>query len=96
MALYADDERGRYPVWQSLDHPNFLPNSKILFVTVTVGNTLCAFDQAAHDMFTGRLFRASRSAVGRASTRRSHERGTLDVPQCDCAGPRCILLPALA
>ncbi|KAG6828033.1 hypothetical protein H0H92_009570 [Tricholoma furcatifolium] len=35
MGLYADPERGRYPVWQSLDHENFLPGSKIVFVTVT-------------------------------------------------------------
>ncbi|EMD32755.1 hypothetical protein CERSUDRAFT_108584 [Gelatoporia subvermispora B] len=35
MALYADYERGRYPVWQSLDHKDFLPGSGILFVTVT-------------------------------------------------------------
>ncbi|KAG5645648.1 hypothetical protein DXG03_005639 [Asterophora parasitica] len=36
FALYADPERGRYPVWQSLDHKNFLPGSGIIFVTVTV------------------------------------------------------------
>ncbi|OCH88125.1 amine oxidase [Obba rivulosa] len=35
MAVYADYERGRYPVWQSLDHKDFLPGSGILFVTVT-------------------------------------------------------------
>ncbi|KAH9837563.1 amine oxidase [Rhodofomes roseus] len=35
MALYADYERGRYPVWQSLDHPSYLPGSGILVVTVT-------------------------------------------------------------
>jgi len=35
MALYADSERGRYPVWQSLDHENFLPGSGIIFATVT-------------------------------------------------------------
>ncbi|KAF8870638.1 hypothetical protein CPB84DRAFT_1906463 [Gymnopilus junonius] len=35
MALYADLERGRYPVWQSLDHVNFFPGSGIVFVTVT-------------------------------------------------------------
>ncbi|KAJ7584863.1 amine oxidase [Mycena floridula] len=35
MGLYADSERGRYPVWQSLDHATFLPDSGILFVTVT-------------------------------------------------------------
>ncbi|KAG6889866.1 hypothetical protein C0992_003762 [Termitomyces sp. T32_za158] len=35
MALYADPERGRYPVWQSLDHQQFLPGSGIIFVTVT-------------------------------------------------------------
>ncbi|KAI9061935.1 amine oxidase [Trametes sanguinea] len=35
MALYADHERGRYPVWQSLDHESFFPGCGILFVTVT-------------------------------------------------------------
>ncbi|KAF8064162.1 amine oxidase [Lyophyllum atratum] len=35
VALYADPERGRYPVWQSLDHEKFLPGSGIIFVTVT-------------------------------------------------------------
>lgn len=33
--LYADpDERGNYPVFQSLDTPGFLPGSGIIFVTV--------------------------------------------------------------
>ena len=36
MALYADRERGRYPIWQSLDDPDFFPGSGILFTTVTV------------------------------------------------------------
>ncbi|CAL1697874.1 unnamed protein product [Somion occarium] len=35
MGLYADPERGRYPVWQSLDHKNFFSGSGIFFVTVT-------------------------------------------------------------
>ncbi|EMD35053.1 hypothetical protein CERSUDRAFT_116556 [Gelatoporia subvermispora B] len=35
MALYADKQRGRYPVWQSMDHVNFFPGSGIVFVTVT-------------------------------------------------------------
>ncbi|KAK7041761.1 hypothetical protein VNI00_009050 [Paramarasmius palmivorus] len=35
MGLYADPERGRYTIWQSLDHVDFLPGSKIIFVTVT-------------------------------------------------------------
>ncbi|KAI9571834.1 amine oxidase [Boletus coccyginus] len=35
MALYADKQRGRYPVWQSLDHVGFFPGSGIIFVTVT-------------------------------------------------------------
>jgi len=35
MALYADTERGKYPVWQSFDHPDSFPGSGILFVTVT-------------------------------------------------------------
>ncbi|KAI0632803.1 amine oxidase [Trametes polyzona] len=33
MGLYADPERGRYPVWQSLDHEKFFPGSGIVFVT---------------------------------------------------------------
>jgi hypothetical protein len=36
MAIYADMERGWYPVWQSLDHAKFLPGSGLVFVTVTV------------------------------------------------------------
>ncbi|CAA7262584.1 unnamed protein product [Cyclocybe aegerita] len=35
MAIYADEQRGRYTVWQSLDHSGFLPGSGIIFVTVT-------------------------------------------------------------
>ncbi|KAG6863157.1 hypothetical protein C0991_007884, partial [Blastosporella zonata] len=35
FALYADPERGRYPVWQSLDVEGFMPGSGIIFVTVT-------------------------------------------------------------
>jgi polyamine oxidase len=34
--LYADPhERGRYPVWQSIDAPGFVEGSHIIFVTVT-------------------------------------------------------------
>lgn len=33
--LYADpDKRGRFPVWQSLSTPGFLPDSNIIFATV--------------------------------------------------------------
>ncbi|KAJ6589044.1 hypothetical protein B0H19DRAFT_1226703 [Mycena capillaripes] len=35
FALYADRERGRYPVWQGLDLEGFLPGSGIIFATVT-------------------------------------------------------------
>ncbi|KAJ7707536.1 amine oxidase [Mycena rosella] len=35
FALYADTERGRYPVWQGLDLEGFLPGSGIIFATVT-------------------------------------------------------------
>ncbi|KAK7028264.1 amine oxidase [Favolaschia claudopus] len=35
FALYADTERGRYPVWQNLDLKNFIPGSGIVFATVT-------------------------------------------------------------
>jgi polyamine oxidase len=36
FALYADVERGRYPIWQSLDLDGFVPGSGIIFGTVTV------------------------------------------------------------
>ncbi|KAG6370738.1 hypothetical protein JVT61DRAFT_11125 [Boletus reticuloceps] len=35
MGLYAAKQRGKYPVWQSLDHVGFFPGSNIIFVTVT-------------------------------------------------------------
>lgn len=35
MGLYADLQRGKFPVWQSLDHPDFFPGSGIISVTVT-------------------------------------------------------------
>lgn len=35
FALYADPTRGTYPVWQSLDHPDFFPGSGLIFATVT-------------------------------------------------------------
>ncbi|KAH9056464.1 amine oxidase [Lactarius vividus] len=35
FALYADSERGRYPIWQSLDIDGFLPGSGVIFTTVT-------------------------------------------------------------
>ncbi|KAG1782128.1 hypothetical protein EV702DRAFT_961311 [Suillus placidus] len=35
MAIYADKERGWYPIWQNLDHINFFPDSGLVFVTVT-------------------------------------------------------------
>ena len=36
FGLYADIERGRYPVWQGLDIDGFLPDSGVVFATVTV------------------------------------------------------------
>jgi hypothetical protein len=36
FAVYADNERGRYPIWESLDHDGFFPGSGVIFVTVTV------------------------------------------------------------
>jgi hypothetical protein len=34
FAVYADNERGRYPIWQSLDLE--VPGSGVIFATVTV------------------------------------------------------------
>ncbi|KAI9430825.1 amine oxidase [Lactarius indigo] len=35
FAVYADSERGRYPIWQSLDLDGFAPGSGVIFATVT-------------------------------------------------------------
>ncbi|KAG6330222.1 hypothetical protein ID866_8866 [Astraeus odoratus] len=35
MGLYADHQRGKYPVWQNLDHVDFFPGSGIIATTVT-------------------------------------------------------------
>ena len=40
FALYADSERGRYPVWQGLDLDGFMPGSGVVFATVTVAIAL--------------------------------------------------------
>lgn len=48
MALYADSERGRYPVWQSFDHEDFFPGSGIIFVTVTVRRRLKSSQPTLH------------------------------------------------
>ena len=46
--LYADpDERGYYPIWQSLDTPGFLPGSGIFFVTVVQDQSYKAEAQSA-------------------------------------------------
>lgn len=61
MALYADHERGRYPVWQTLDHPAFFPGCGILFVTVTVSQGLLRMEPKqcplteTYSIGTGRL-----------------------------------------
>ncbi|KAH9056461.1 amine oxidase [Lactarius vividus] len=35
VALYADSERGRYPLWMSLDLDGFMPGSGVIIATVT-------------------------------------------------------------
>jgi len=50
MAIYADSERGRYPIWQSLDHPKFFPGSGIVFVTVTVGDLMSRLGHSKFDL----------------------------------------------
>ncbi|KAH9012814.1 amine oxidase [Lactarius deliciosus] len=35
IALYADSERGRYPLWMSLDIDGFMPGSGVIVATVT-------------------------------------------------------------
>ena len=44
MGLYAAKQRGKYPVWQSLDHVGFFPGSGIIFVTVTVSESRAMTD----------------------------------------------------
>lgn len=58
MGLYADPERGRYPIWQSMDHDSFLPRSGILVVTVTVCLTITR-QISSHAIDTGRFLQAN-------------------------------------
>ena len=75
MALYADSDRGRYPVWQSLDHPNFFPGSGIVFVTVTVSLNITSHGldpKLDSDLFNvGRFCRKNRESPRFASEGRS-------------------------
>ena len=50
MGLYADRERGRYAVWQSLDHEKYFPGSGIIFVTVTVRVVFLFLPTIAHSI----------------------------------------------
>ena len=61
-ALYADKERGRYPVWQSLDHPKFIPGCGILFGTVTVSTLEWASWGTLIVLFIGRVLSSYRSS----------------------------------
>lgn len=54
FALYADSERGRYPVWQGLDLKGFLPGSGILFVTTTVSYFHTRLESSSHFTASGR------------------------------------------
>lgn len=57
MGLYADRERGKYAVWQSLDHKDFLPGSGIIFVTVTVSSVMPFYETHLEaTLKSGRLF----------------------------------------
>ena len=40
FAVYADNERGRYTIWQGLDLDGFVPGSGVIFATVTVATAL--------------------------------------------------------
>ncbi len=61
FALYADSERGRYPVWQGLDLDGFMPGSGVVFATVTVAIALTTdSDQTLLNMFAGRLLETCR------------------------------------
>ena len=47
--LYADpDQRGYYPIWQSLDAPGYLKDSNIIFVTVTEDQSYQVEQQSNH------------------------------------------------
>jgi len=81
MGIYADSERGRYPIWQNLDHPNYFPGSKILFVTVTVRPTLLPPPTSHSHTILGRLCRTNRNSSRNPSQIRSDERPPNHVPQ---------------
>jgi polyamine oxidase len=61
--LYASDHRGRYPVFQSLDHADFHPGSGILFVTV-VGDETLRVDQMDDDAVKSEVMDVLRQMFG--------------------------------
>ena len=46
LFLYASSKRGYYPIWQSLDHKDFLPGSGIFFVTVVTDQSVIVDKQS--------------------------------------------------
>ena len=64
LGLYADDERGRYPVWQSLAHAGLLPGSGVMMVTVTVSgaNHILYVSLKCTNSWTGRILETDRVA----------------------------------
>ncbi|KIM51763.1 hypothetical protein SCLCIDRAFT_1165699 [Scleroderma citrinum Foug A] len=52
MGLYADQQRGKYPIWQSLDHAGFFPGSGIIFATVTGDYALYVEQLTAQELQT--------------------------------------------
>ncbi|KAF8425812.1 hypothetical protein L210DRAFT_3765284 [Boletus edulis BED1] len=46
LGLHAAKQRGKYPVWQSLDHVGLFPGSSSIFVAATISGTCAAVTSA--------------------------------------------------
>ena len=102
FALYADHERGWYPVWQNLDMEGFFPGSGIVFVTVTVRllyfflyHFLSASQRANDQYLVGRFLETYRVNERRTCESRSSRSPSFDVPQHDDPRARRVLLSSL-
>ncbi|KAG6374012.1 amine oxidase [Boletus reticuloceps] len=60
MGLYAAKQRGKYPVWQSLDHVGFFPGSGIICVTVT-GDWALYIEQLTHEQIQSEVMEVLRA-----------------------------------
>jgi hypothetical protein len=95
FAVYADDERGRYTIWQNLDLDGFVPGSGVIFATVTVATVLTHPGRFVLTVIEGRLRETCRGDDRRTGAIRVDGSITSDVPGCGHPGAHRFPVPAL-